>query len=85
MLAGRFRKNARVSTAGIFNMFIVIPMIIQIFTLPLLYHSVLGLIQRMMIRLAGVLLLCAALSVSCQVSSARKMMLPGAVFVLESL
>jgi len=45
---------------GIFNMFIVIPMIIQIFTLPLFYRGWLGGNPENVIRLAGVLLICAA-------------------------
>jgi len=45
---------------GIFNMFIVIPMIIQIFTLPLYYQSWLGGNPENVIRLAGVLMLCGA-------------------------
>jgi len=45
---------------GIFNMFIVIPMIIQIFTLPLFYRGLLGGNPENVIRLAGVLLICAA-------------------------
>ncbi|NIA55690.1 SLC45 family MFS transporter [Massilia sp. TW-1] len=45
---------------GIFNMFIVIPMIIQIFTLPLIYRGWLGGNPENVIRLAGVLLICAA-------------------------
>ncbi|PQO94348.1 MFS transporter [Massilia phosphatilytica] len=45
---------------GIFNMFIVIPMIIQIFTLPLYYHSWLNGNPENVIRLAGALLVCAA-------------------------
>ena len=49
---------------GIFNMFIVIPMMIQIFTLPLYYKSLLGGNPENVVRLAGALLLCAALSVS---------------------
>jgi len=48
---------------GIFNMFIVIPMIIQIFTLPLYYHTWLGGNPENVIRLAGVLLVCAAMAV----------------------
>jgi maltose/moltooligosaccharide transporter len=47
---------------GIFNMFIVIPMIVQIFTLPLYYHSWLGANPENVIRLAGALLLCAAVA-----------------------
>ena len=63
MLAGSIPKERTGVYMGIFNMFIVIPMIIQIFTLPLLYHSLLGSNPENVIRLAGVLLLCAALSV----------------------
>jgi maltose/moltooligosaccharide transporter len=48
---------------GIFNMFIVIPMMIQIFTLPLYYGSVLGGRPENVIRLAGGLMLCAAIAV----------------------
>lgn len=47
---------------GIFNMFIVIPMIIQIFTLPLYYQSWLNGNPENVIRLAGILLACAALA-----------------------
>jgi maltose/moltooligosaccharide transporter len=48
---------------GIFNMFIVIPMIIQIFTLPLYYHRWLDGNPENVIRLAGGLLMCAAVAV----------------------
>jgi maltose/moltooligosaccharide transporter len=48
---------------GIFNMFIVIPMIIQIFTLPLYYRSWLGGQPGNVIMLAGALMLCAAAAV----------------------
>jgi maltose/moltooligosaccharide transporter len=48
---------------GIFNMFIVIPMMIQIFTLPLYYRSWLGANPENVIRLAGALLLCGAVAV----------------------
>ncbi len=48
---------------GIFNMFIVIPMIIQMLTLPLYYHAWLGGHPGNVIRLAGGLLLCAAVAV----------------------
>jgi maltose/moltooligosaccharide transporter len=44
-------------------MFIVIPMIIQMLTLPLLYDSLLGGRPDNVIRLAGVLLACAAVAV----------------------
>jgi maltose/moltooligosaccharide transporter len=47
---------------GIFNMFIVIPMLIQSFTLPLYYRPLLGGDPRNVLMLAGVLLLCAAVA-----------------------
>ena len=47
---------------GIFNMFIVIPMLIQGVTLPLIYHSILGGDPRQVLVLAGGLLLLAALA-----------------------
>jgi maltose/moltooligosaccharide transporter len=47
---------------GIFNMFIVIPMMIQIFTVPLIYRSLLGGRPENVVRLAGALLLCAAVA-----------------------
>ncbi len=47
---------------GIFNMFIVIPMLIQSVTLPLYYKSWLGGDARNVILLAGTLLICAALA-----------------------
>ncbi len=48
---------------GIFNMFIVIPMLIQMLTLPLYYHALLDGQPQNVIRLAGALLICAALAV----------------------
>jgi maltose/moltooligosaccharide transporter len=45
---------------GIFNMFIVIPMMIESVTVPLLYRSVLGGDPRHVILLAGLLMLAAA-------------------------
>ena len=47
---------------GIFNMFIVIPMLIQSVTLPLYYQRLLGGDARNVILLAGALLICAALA-----------------------
>lgn len=47
---------------GVFNMFIVIPMLIQNLTLPLYYDSLLGGNPANVIRLAGVLLGCAAVA-----------------------
>ena len=48
---------------GIFNMFIVIPMILIAATLPFYYHSLLGGDARHVITLAGLLMICAALAV----------------------
>jgi maltose/moltooligosaccharide transporter len=47
---------------GIFNMFIVIPMLIQSVTLPLYYHAWLGGDARNVIMLAGALLIAAAVA-----------------------
>jgi maltose/moltooligosaccharide transporter len=63
MLAGCIPPERTGVYMGIFNMFIVIPMIIQIFTLPLFYRSSLGGNPENVIRLAGALMLCAAVSV----------------------
>ena len=63
MLAGSVPPERVGVYMGIFNMFIVIPMMIQIFTLPLYYDRWLGGNPENVIRLAGVLLLCAAIAV----------------------
>ncbi|MFN8580073.1 MAG: MFS transporter [Gemmatimonadaceae bacterium] len=63
MLAGSIPAERVGVYMGIFNMFIVIPMMIQIFTLPLYYDSLLGGNPENVIRLAGVLLICAAIAV----------------------
>ncbi|MBI5424239.1 MAG: MFS transporter [Opitutae bacterium] len=60
MLAGCIPAHRTGVYMGIFNMFIVIPMMIQIFTLPLYYRSLLGGDPANVIRLAGALFLCAA-------------------------
>jgi maltose/moltooligosaccharide transporter len=60
MLAGSIPPERTGVYMGIFNMFIVIPMLIQIFTLPLYYRAWLGANPENVIRLAGALLLCAA-------------------------
>jgi len=62
MLAGCIPAHRTGVYMGIFNMFIVIPMMIQIFTLPLYYRSLLGGDPSNVIRLAGALLLCAAVA-----------------------
>jgi maltose/moltooligosaccharide transporter len=64
MLAGCIPAHRTGVYMGIFNMFIVIPMMIQIFTLPLYYRPLLGGNPENVIRLAGVLLLCGAASVA---------------------
>jgi maltose/moltooligosaccharide transporter len=63
MLAGSIPPERTGVYMGIFNMFIVIPMMIQIFTLPLYYRSWLGGNPENVIILAGALLLCAAVAV----------------------
>jgi maltose/moltooligosaccharide transporter len=62
MLAGSIPPERTGVYMGIFNMFIVIPMMIQIFTLPLYYKSLLGGNPENVIRLAGALMLCAAIA-----------------------
>ena len=63
MLAGCIPQQRVGVYMGIFNMFIVIPMMIQIFTLPLYYRSWLGGRPENVIRLAGGLMICAAVAV----------------------
>lgn len=63
LLAGSIPPERAGVYMGIFNMFIVIPMLIQAMTLPLFYDSLLGGRPENVIRLAGVLLALAALCV----------------------
>ena len=63
MLAGSIPAERTGVYMGIFNMFIVLPMLLQIATLPLFYRSWLGGNPENVLRLAGALLLCAAASV----------------------
>jgi len=63
LLAGSIPPERAGVYMGIFNMFIVIPMLIQMVTLPLIYHRVLGGQPDNVIRLAGALLACAAVAV----------------------
>ena len=63
LLAGSIPPARAGVYMGIFNMFIVIPMIIQMLTLPLYYQSLLGGDPGNVIRLAGTLLLLAAVAV----------------------
>lgn len=60
MLAGCIPPEKTGIYMGIFNMFIVIPMIIQIFTLPLYHQSLLNGNPENVVRLAGILLIIAA-------------------------
>ena len=63
LLAGSIPPERAGVYMGIFNMFIVIPMLIQAVTLPLVYDSLLGGRPENVIRLAGVLLALAAVCV----------------------
>jgi maltose/moltooligosaccharide transporter len=63
LLAGSIPPERAGVYMGIFNMFIVIPMIIQMLTLPLIYEPLLGGRPDNVIRLAGALLACAAVAV----------------------
>lgn len=63
LLAGSIPPERAGVYMGIFNMFIVIPMIIQMVTLPLVYEPLLGGEPQNVIRLAGVLLALAAVAV----------------------
>jgi maltose/moltooligosaccharide transporter len=60
MLAGAIPPERTGVYMGIFNMFIVIPMLINGLTLPLYYNSWLGGDARNVLMLGGVLMLCAA-------------------------
>jgi maltose/moltooligosaccharide transporter len=62
LLAGSIPPQRTGVYMGIFNMFIVLPMLLQIATLPLVYASWLGGRPENVIRLAGGLLLVAALA-----------------------
>lgn len=63
LLAGSIPPERAGVYMGIFNMFIVIPMLIQMLTLPLFYDSLLGGRPEQVIRLAGALLAAAAVAV----------------------
>ncbi len=62
MLAGAIPPQRAGIYMGIFNMFIVLPMIIQMLTMPLYYHALLGGDPSNVIRLAGGCLLAAAVA-----------------------
>lgn len=63
MLAGSIPPERTGVYMGIFNMFIVIPMLIETFTIPMYYESWLGNNPVNALQLAGVLMLLAAISV----------------------
>jgi maltose/moltooligosaccharide transporter len=63
LLAGSIPPERAGVYMGIFNMFIVVPMLIQMVTLPLFYGPLLGGHPENVIRLAGTLLACAAVAV----------------------
>jgi maltose/moltooligosaccharide transporter len=63
LLAGSIPPQRAGVYMGIFNMFIVIPMLIQMVTLPLFYGAWLDGRPDHVIRLAGALLACAAVAV----------------------
>jgi maltose/moltooligosaccharide transporter len=63
LLAGSIPPERAGVYMGIFNMFIVIPMLIQMVTLPLIYQPLLDGQPDNVIRLGGVLLGCAAIAV----------------------
>jgi maltose/moltooligosaccharide transporter len=63
LLAGSIPPERAGVYMGIFNMFIVVPMLLQMLTLPLYYDAWLGGDPANVIRLAGVLLAAAALAV----------------------
>ncbi|MDE2154532.1 MAG: MFS transporter [Xanthomonadaceae bacterium] len=63
MLAGSIPADRVGVYMGIFNGFIVLPMLLQIVTIPLLYHRVLGDNPQNVIRLGGLGLLIAAVLV----------------------
>ncbi len=62
MLSDSIPKDRVGVYMGVFNMFIVIPMLIQNVTMPLFYNSLLGGNPANVIRLAGALLGCAAVA-----------------------
>lgn len=63
MLAGSIPPERTGVYMGIFNMFIVIPMLLETFTIPMYYESWLGNNPVNAIKLAGILLILASISV----------------------
>lgn len=77
MLADSIPQERAGVYMGIFNMFIVIPMIIQMLTLPILYNTVLGSDPRNVLRLAGIfLIIAAAFTLRVRVGTALKAVQP---------
>lgn len=62
ILAGSIPKERTGVYMGIFNMFIVIPMLLQTLTFSFVYKYLLGSSPQNVIHLVGVLLICAAIS-----------------------
>lgn len=62
LLAGSIPPERAGVYMGIFNMFIVVPMLLQMLTLPLYYESLLDGRPDNVIRLAGAMLACAAVA-----------------------
>jgi len=71
LLAGAIPPERAGVYMGIFNMFIVLPMILQMLTVPLFYRSLLGGDPANAIRLAGICLLAAA-AATCFIGAASK-------------
>src|SRR5207244_9075037 len=65
LLAGSIPPERAGVYMGIFNMFIVVPMLLQMLTLPLYYELLLRGRRDSAIRLGGVLLVCAAIATPC--------------------
>jgi maltose/moltooligosaccharide transporter len=80
MLAGSIPPERVGVYMGIFNMFIVIPMIVQILTFKPLYRGLLGADPQNAIRLAGGLMVCAAVAtLFVRTGAARRLDAAGAV------
>ncbi len=72
LLAGAIPPERAGVYMGIFNMFIVIPMIIEMLTVPLFYHSLLNADPANVIRLAGLCLVIAAIATCFIVAPAKR-------------
>lgn len=62
MLAGAIPAARNGIYMGIFNMFIVIPMLIETLTMPLMYDAILGSDPRNAVAMAGILMLAGAVA-----------------------